>query len=96
MRNKKLSAVALSALTALTMTSALPMTANAENPIVQTSFTPDPAPVVIGDELYVFTGCDRDGNNDFYYMTGWQCFSTKDMQNWTDHGRILEDESFSW
>ena len=51
MRNKKLSAVALSALTALTMTSALPMTATAENPIVQTSFTPDPAPVVIGDEL---------------------------------------------
>jgi len=70
--------------------------ANAENPIVQTSFTPDPAPVVFGDELYVFTGCDREGNNDFYYMTGWQCFSTKDMKNWTDHGRILEDTSFSW
>ena len=69
---------------------------HAENPIVQTSFTPDPAPVVFGDELWVFTGCDRNGENDFYKMTGWQCFSTKDMKNWTDHGRILEDTSFSW
>ena len=73
-----------------------PGTSNAENPIIQTSFTPDPAPVVFDDELYVFTGCDRDADNDFYYMTGWQCFSTKDMKNWTDHGRILEDTSFSW
>lgn len=70
--------------------------AYAQNPIVQTSFTPDPAPLVIGDELYVFTGSDREGENDFYYMNGWQCFSTKDMQNWTDRGRILEDDEFSW
>lgn len=75
-------------------TSVLDVTA--QNPFVQTSFTPDPAPVVFGDELYVFTGCDREGENDFYYMTGWQCFSTKDMQNWTDHGRILEDDDFAW
>ncbi len=84
---------------ALSMTGVLccaSFTASAANPIVQTSFTPDPAPVVFGDELYVFTGCDRNGENDFYKMTGWQCFSTKDMQNWTDHGRILEDTSFSW
>lgn len=79
-------------------TSALPgmLHASAQNPLIQTSFTPDPAPVVFGDELYVFTGRDRDGKNDFYYMTGWQCFSTKDMQNWTDHGCFLEDDEFSW
>ncbi len=71
-------------------------TVHAENPIVQTAFTPDPAPVVFGDELYVFTGCDRNAENDFYKMTGWQCYSTKDMKNWTDHGRILEDTSFDW
>lgn len=70
--------------------------ASAQNPIVQTSFTPDPAPIVIGDELWMFTGCDRDADNDFYYMIGWQAFSTKDMQNWTDHGMILKDNEFSW
>jgi enterochelin esterase-like enzyme len=93
---KFFSAVTAAALTAVTLCAAAPAVTQAENPIVQTSFTPDPAPVVFGDELYVFTGCDREGNNDFYYMTGWQCFSTKDMKNWTDHGRILEDTSFSW
>ena len=69
---------------------------SAQNPIVQTAFSPDPAPVVFGDELWVFTGCDRDGNNDFYYMTGWQAFSTTDMQNWTNHGMFLKDNEFSW
>ena len=95
---KKFVSAAMAALvTAAGVTASVPLSAvHAENPIVQTSFTPDPAPVVFGDELYVFTGCDRDGNNDFYYMTGWQCFSTKDMKNWTDHGRILEDTSFKW
>ncbi|WP_296691998.1 family 43 glycosylhydrolase [Ruminococcus sp.] len=93
---KILSAIAIAALSAASLCTSAPAVTYAENPIVQTSFTPDPAPVVFGDELYVFTGCDRQGNNDFYYMTGWQCFSTKDMKNWTDHGRILEDTSFSW
>ncbi len=94
---KKILSAAIAAVTAASAFSiTIPETAIAENPVVQTSFTPDPAPVVFGDELYVFTGCDRDGDNDFYKMTGWQCFSTKDMKNWTDHGRILEDTSFSW
>ena len=83
-------------LSAAAVSAAAPVVTYADNPIVQTSFTPDPAPVVFGDELYVFTGCDRDGDNSFYTMTGWQCLSTKDMKNWTDHGRILEDTSFSW
>lgn len=68
----------------------------AANPICQTSFSPDPAPVVFGDELYVYTGMDRDGNNDNYYMTGYQCFSTTDMQNWTNHGVILKDTDIKW
>ena len=93
---KFFSAVTAAALTAVTLCASAPVVTQADNPIVQTSFTPDPAPVVFGDELYVFTGCDRDGSNEFYTMTGWQCFSTKDMKNWTDHGRILEDTSFKW
>ena len=96
MKKKILSAAASAVVAAAAAAVLIPSTAFADNPIVQTSFTPDPAPVVFGDELYVFTGCDRDGKNDFYKMTGWQCFSTKDMKNWTDHGRILEDTTFSW
>ena len=93
---KVISAVLALAMSVTSMCYSVPETAKAENPIVQTSFTPDPAPVVFGDELYVFTGCDRDGQNGNYIMTGWQAFSTKDMKNWTDHGKFLNDNGFSW
>ena len=89
-----IAAGAMICLGALAQTSVLD--ASAHNPIVQTSFTPDPAPVVFGDELWVFTGCDKDAANSNYTMIGWQAFSTKDMQNWTDHGMILKDTDFSW
>lgn len=89
-----IAAGAMICLGALAQTSVLD--ASAQNPIVQTSFTPDPAPVVFGDELWVFTGCDKDAANSNYTMIGWQAFSTKDMQNWTDHGMILKDTDFSW
>ncbi len=96
-RKRLLSGIIASVMLGLSVCSTPSMLdASATNPIVQTSFTPDPAPVVFGDELWVYTGRDRDGSNDFYYMTGWQCFSTTDMQNWTDHGCFLEDDAFSW
>lgn len=94
---KKLISAALSAAVTLSATAVcVPYNTSAENPIIQTSFTPDPAPVIYGDELWVYTGRDRDGDNDFYYMTGWQAFSTKDMKNWTNHGCFLEDDEYSW
>ncbi|MCR5015432.1 MAG: family 43 glycosylhydrolase [Ruminococcus sp.] len=91
-----LKAAAVSLVSAATLCVAGPAVSHAENPIVQTSFTPDPAPVVFDDELWVFTGCDRDGQNGNYIMTGWQAFSTKDMKNWTDHGKFLNDNDFKW
>ena len=35
-------------------------TARAVNPIIQTIYTADPAPVVVGDTLYLYTGHDED------------------------------------
>ncbi len=67
----------------------------AQNPIVQTSYTPDPAPMVYNDRVYVYTGDDVPGF-DFYYMTKWRVFSSADMVNWTDHGVPLSLEDFSW
>ena len=65
-----LKAAAVALVSAATLCIAGPAVSHAENPIVQTSFTPDPAPVVFGDELWVYTGCDRDGQNGNYIMTG--------------------------
>ncbi|MBQ8737646.1 MAG: family 43 glycosylhydrolase [Bacteroidaceae bacterium] len=67
----------------------------AQNPIVQTWFTPDPAPLVVGDRLYVYTGHDENGA-DFFWMNEWRIYSTTDMANWTDHGTPLSLASFSW
>ncbi|MCF0199530.1 MAG: family 43 glycosylhydrolase [Bacteroidaceae bacterium] len=74
---------------------AMAATANAQNPIVQTCFTTDPAPMVSGDRLYVYTGHDEDGA-DFFWMQEWRVYSTADMVNWTDHGSPLAIEDFAW
>ena len=65
------------------------------NPIVQTCYTSDPAPMVHGDRMYVYTGRDEAGA-DFFWMYEWRVYSSADMVNWTDHGCPLNLESFSW
>ncbi len=72
-----------------------PLTARADNPIVQTVYTADPAPLVVDDTLYVYTSHDEDGS-DWYVMNDWKCYSTKDMVNWTDHGTVFSLKGLSW
>lgn len=67
----------------------------AQNPIIQTHYTPDPAPMVYKDRVYAYAGDDIPGY-DFYYMTKWRVYSSADMVNWTDHGVPISLESFSW
>ncbi|MBR2234436.1 MAG: family 43 glycosylhydrolase [Prevotella sp.] len=67
----------------------------AQNPIVQTWFTSDPAPMVSGDRIYVYTGHDEE-KADFFWMYEWRVYSSADMANWTDHGTPLSLASFSW
>lgn len=67
----------------------------AQNPIVQTWFTSDPAPMVHNGTLYVYTGHDED-KADFFWMQEWRVYSTRDMVNWTDCGSPLALESFAW
>ena len=67
--------------------------AMAENPIIQTYYSPDPAPVVFGDTVCVYTGNDEGGH--FFTMHGWRVSCSTDMVNWTDKGElILSNESF--
>lgn len=67
----------------------------AENPIIQTIYTADPAPMVHDGTLYLYTSHDEDGST-WFTMHDWRCFSTKDMVNWTHHGSPLGYKSFSW
>ncbi len=72
-----------------------PATARADNPIVQTVYTADPAPLVYNGRLYLYTGHDEDGSTNFT-MKDWRVWSTTDMVNWTDHGSPLSLSTFSW
>jgi len=69
----------------------------ADNPIVQTSYTADPAPMVHEGRLYLYTSHDEDATvNNFFTMNDWRLYSTIDMVNWTDHGSPAGYKSFSW
>ncbi len=69
--------------------------ASAQNPICQTHFTPDPAPLVVGDTLYLYTGCDDiSADPDNFVMREYLCFTTTDMVNWTHHAPIFNNEGF--
>ena len=67
----------------------------AQNPIVQTCYSTDPAPMVHKDRVYVFTGQDEPAA-DFFWMYKWRLFSSADMVNWTDHGSAADLATFEW
>jgi hypothetical protein len=69
--------------------------ASAANPIVQTSFTADPAPVVFGDTVFLYTTHDEDDALEFK-MIDWKLYTSKDMVNWTDHGTVADLSIFPW
>lgn len=93
---KIISAVSAAVLTLSAFPTAGSVLTKADNPLSQTVYTADPAPMVYDGTLYLYTSHDRDGNNDFYYMPDWQCYSTTDMQNWTHHGTVMSDTDFAW
>lgn len=73
----------------------LPLAAQADNPIVQTYYTPDPAPMVWNDTMFVYTGHDEDVTlNTFFTMNNWRVYSTTDMVNWRDRGSPLSYSTF--
>ena len=70
---------------------------SAQNPIVQTHYTADPAPMVYRDTLYLYVGCDeKDAPRNAYLMREYRLYTTTDMVNWTDHGAVLRTSAFGW
>jgi len=69
----------------------------ADNPIVQTIYTADPAPMVHDGVCYVYTTHDEDVIvRNFFTMNDWRCYCSTDMVNWTDLGSPLSYKDFSW
>ena len=57
------------------------------NPIIRDKFTADPAPLVVGDRLYLYVGHDEAQRDEMFNMREWLVYSTADMKHWTDHER---------
>lgn len=74
-------------------------TGYAADPIIQTNFTADPAPLVYKDTVYLYTGHDEDdapAGQGRFLMRDWKCYSSTDMVNWTDHGTVVSLKTFPW
>ncbi len=67
----------------------------AENPLIQTNYTPDPAPMSYNDTVFLYTGHDEDQATNFT-MYDYLLYTSTDLVNWTDHGVIASSSSFKW
>jgi hypothetical protein len=71
----------------------------ADNPIIQTKYTADPAPMVYNGTVYLYTSHDEDTAVNFV-MYNWMLYTTTDMANWTDHGIVAgvkaPNNTFPW
>lgn len=70
--------------------------AYAENPVITDTFTADPAPLVVGDTVYLYCGHDTAEPNTFYRMPEWLCYSSTDLVNWKPEGVPLRPTDFEW
>ncbi|MBQ7148990.1 MAG: family 43 glycosylhydrolase [Pseudobutyrivibrio sp.] len=64
---------------------------NENNPLVTQSYGADPGVLVYNDTVYIYTTNDSQefaGNNENTYskINQLNCYSSKDLVNWTDHG----------
>ncbi|MBQ0142441.1 MAG: family 43 glycosylhydrolase [Prevotellaceae bacterium] len=67
----------------------------AQNPAISAVYTPDPAPYVYGDKVYLFV--DHDEDDALYFkMKDWLLFSSEDMVNWTYLGAQVTTATFKW
>ncbi|MFG6192263.1 glycoside hydrolase family 43 protein [Nonomuraea sp. JJY05] len=88
-------AAALTAALVLILGNATPAYAGA--PITTAIYTADPAALVVGDTLYLYTGHDEapaGGTN--FLMRDWHVFTSTDATNFTDQGAKLSISNFSW
>ena len=82
-------------ITILSMMAMLSMATFAQDPIISTKYTADPAPYVHGDTVYLYTTHDEDDAEGFK-MFDWLLYTSTDMVNWTEHGAVASLDDFKW
>lgn len=83
--------IILTTLTALAIAGSI----MAQNPAISAIYTPDPAPYVHGDKVYLFADHDEDDAT-YFLMKDWLVFATEDMANWQYLGTQVSTATFKW
>jgi hypothetical protein len=71
----------------------------AQKPLINHIYAADPSGHVWPDNpnrLYLYTSHDVNGTNHHITMFDYHVFSTEDLVNWTDHGRVLSVDDVDW
>ncbi|MFI5937404.1 family 43 glycosylhydrolase [Actinoplanes sp. NPDC051494] len=94
MSGRKVLAAAAVVTTAI---AALATPAHAANPIITAIYTADPAPLVVGNTMYIYAGRDEapTGSSNFL-MREWHVLSSTDAATWTDNGAKATIATFGW
>ena len=66
------------------------------NPIITSAFTADPAPLVVGDTVYLYTSHDKATGDVLFAMDDWLAFSSQDLRHWTALGPVMRETDFAW
>lgn len=85
----------LAGMAAVALTVLQPLAGYAQDPLIQTKYTADPAPMVHNDTIFLYTTHDED-DADGFKMLDWLLYTSTDMVNWTDHGAVASLKSFKW
>jgi hypothetical protein len=93
MRKSKFNKLAVVAI--LSLSSSISVNCLAQDPIIQTKYTADPAPMVYNDTVFLYAGHDEDDAFGFN-MKEWLLYTSTDMVNWTDHGPVASLKDFKW
>ncbi|MFC6859946.1 family 43 glycosylhydrolase [Zunongwangia atlantica] len=73
----------------------------AQNPLIMDQFTADPTARVFDGRLYVYLSHDivppkGEGRTEWFNMADYHVFSSENLIDWVDHGKILDQKDVPW
>ncbi len=67
-----------------------------QNPLIMDQFTADPTARVFEGKVYVYPSHDVNCGTDWFCMKDYHVFSSENLIDWTDHGKILDQKDVAW
>lgn len=83
--------------------STIATTISAQNPIIRDQFSADPTARVFNGKVYLFPSHDISPmsaedypRKDWFCMNDYHVFSSENLTDWTDHGKIIDQKDVPW